>query len=161
MHQLLCSRLLELDHLCSRADIDKLHFDFQQCKLHSHHMPIHRKHCNTYESIDYIVVLVDSQYCIRKVHSGIRRSYCMDRLCMVLSGIDIGQCDCWTHKLLVAHNEHLHKLVDIPCFRFVHSFYIFHFRNIQRWLNIDFLAPSGSHFDLLGYQNIQANIDIH
>lgn len=159
--QLIYSQLLELDRLGSLADIDKLHFDFQLYKLHSLRTMIHHKHCSTCELIDCIIVLVDNRYCTHTAHFDIRPSYCMDRRCKVRSGIDIWQCDCLKRKLRADHSVHLHTLIDIPSFHFVHSFYTFHFQSIQRLLNIGSFVLAGSHFDLLDCHNIQANIDIH
>lgn len=80
---------------------------------------------------------------------------------MVQLGIDILRYDYLTRKLLVVHSLHLHKLVDTPRFRFVHSFCIVLFLNIQHLMHIDYVASSDIRFDLLDYHNSQASIGIH
>lgn len=85
----------------------------------------------------------------------------MDLQSMVQLGIDILQCDYLTRKSRADHNSHLRKLVDIPSFRFVHSFCIFRFPNIRHLMHIDCVASSGIRYDLLDYHSILANIDIH
>lgn len=80
---------------------------------------------------------------------------------MVRLGTDILRYDCLIHKLLVDHNLHLRRRVDIPSFQFFRWFYIFQFLNIQRLMRIGFVAATDIRFDLLGYRNSQANIDIH
>lgn len=161
MHQPFCNQLLVLDLLCIQADIDKLHFDFLLCKWHFLRMPIRRTHCNMCESIGCTIALAGNRYCKRMVRFDIRPSYYMDLRSMVRLDIDIWQCDCSIHKLLADRSLHPRKLDGIPNFRFVHSFYIFPFRSIQRSLHIDYVASSDIRFDLLDYHNIRANIDIH
>lgn len=104
MHQLICNQHLVLDRPYIQVDIDKLHFDFQQCKLHFLRMMIHRTHCNTCALIYYTIALAGSQYYIRKVHSDIQLSYCMDLPSMVQLGIDILRYDYLTRKLLVVRS---------------------------------------------------------
>lgn len=78
----------EINHLYNQGDIDKLHSDFRQYKLHFLRMLIHHKHCSKCVLIDYTIASVGSRCCKHMERSCNQLSYYKDLQSMDQLGID-------------------------------------------------------------------------